>query len=72
MKLQVNIKALREKRNWNLSKLSIISTVPYSTLWDIEQGKHLPSLENYVLICLAFGLCPFNKLLEEKEEFLEE
>lgn len=64
--MKLYLTEILSSKNLTLKQLSKISKIPYTTLWDIEQNNHVPSLQNYVQLCKSLNINPYNELLKEK------
>lgn len=63
--MKIYLTELMLEKDLTMRELSNLSGIPYSTLWDIEQKNHTPSLENYIRLCRALGINPYNELLRK-------
>lgn len=63
--MYLDLKKCRMEKKLSIRELAALSNISKSTIQDVEQGVHLPSLKNYVKLCLALGINPFNNLLKK-------
>ena len=61
--MYLNLKKCRGERKLTIRKLSALSGVGKTTIVEIENGTHSPSIETYVKLCVAMGINPYNDLL---------
>jgi DNA-binding NtrC family response regulator len=57
-RLGVRIKLMRAERGWSLKDLAQAAKLSVSQVSSIERGAHLPSIESFIAICLAFDRKP--------------
>ena len=65
--LKVDLRNCRTSKNINIKELSKRTGISKTTLYDIENGCHTPSLYNYTKLCIALDIDPFNELLTLKK-----
>jgi DNA-binding NtrC family response regulator len=52
------IKMLRVERKWSLKELAAAARLSISQISSIERGTHLPSIDSFLALCLAFDKKP--------------
>ena len=50
------VRSQRNRRNWSLDDLADVTGLGKSTLSELENGKHTPSLTDLILLETAFGM----------------
>lgn len=64
--MNINLKHIREKRQWSIRKLAIISGVQHGYISELENGnKDNPSISVICKLCVALQVSPNDMIPEE-------
>ena len=69
MEIYERLKELLEMRGWSIYKFAQVSGIPYSTLKQILQNKHNPSIDTLITICDALNMT-LSQFLANDEEMI--
>ncbi|MGO5053544.1 helix-turn-helix transcriptional regulator [Lachnospiraceae bacterium LCP25S3_G4] len=56
LKIKYNVYSIRSEQKMSIRRLAILSGISKTTINDIENGKHIPTIETMCYLCYALDV----------------